>query len=185
MTTTTPNPVEGMPIADPDHMVEIVRKHFPDIPGWHAHFSEVVSTLLDVKDRGLIGHEKFADPSCSLKHMGHGASCDKNADFVLVTVLLELTSAGIGMKSCRVRYYCTACMYSTTCRALTSVSSPAALDQHIEDGLVEAQAKILDWKTSFLEHVIGRTGERLQEVYGEQADDIVRELDAKFAPKDE
>jgi len=174
--------IEGvgrLPILDPDDMLKIVQDKFPKIPGWFVQFADVVTTLLDVNQYLLIGHQE--PQPCQLKVLGHGKICGRDADFILVNVVLERdTMDNVYPSNSRVRYYCSPCLYSTMCRAINSISKADKLEDVLDEGIVDVCQKILEQRAEFVEDAITRSADVAGEKYGNQADVLIEDARKKF-----
>lgn len=178
--------VEGvgrLPVIAPDDMLDAVRKKFPTISGWHAHFAEVASALLDVGEYAKIGHSE--PQTCQLAPLGHGEKCGRDSDFILVSVVMEKGSDGSAVPSnSRVRYYCAPCVYATMCRAIQSVSKADKLETVMEEGIADAAADVLEHRADFVEQAIERSAQVVENKYGSEGDALIEELNKKFEGRD-
>lgn len=175
--------VARLPVIDPAVMKQTVENEFPNIIGWYIQFAEVASALLDVRDHDAIGHS--VAQGCSLKHLGHGESCTRDADFILVSVVMEKTASGDAKPTnSRVRYYCAPCLYSTMCRAIQSISSVGKLDDgDAWEGLEEDAQTILEQRVEFVEHCVERTAQVVENKYPTDGDEIIEGLRKRFEGK--
>jgi hypothetical protein len=180
------NKIQGvarLPIIDPTVMKKAVEAEFPNITGWYVQFAEVASALLDASDHGAVGHS--VAQGCSLKHLGHGDACTRDADFILISVVMEKTASGnANPNNSRVRYYCAPCLYSTMCRAIQSIASADKLeDGGAWEGLPADAQKILEQRVEFVEHCVERTAQVVENKYPTDGDDIIEKLRNKFEGK--
>ena len=171
--------IARVPIIDPNEALKAINKMFPNIPNWYIQFAEVASTMLDVNDYTKIGHDEPQD--CQLKIMGHGEACGRDADFILVNVMLAETPSGVEAYNSRVRYYCAPCVYTTMNRALQSIYSADKLeDGDAWDGIEERCGIVLEQRVGFVEEMIGRSAEVVENKYASDGDAIIEELRKKF-----
>lgn len=172
-----------MPIIHPDEMKKSVEITFPNISNWYIQFAEVASSLLDASQHNVIGHS--VSQSCQLKHLGHGEPCKRDSDFILVSVILEKMESGKAeATNSRVRYYCAPCLYSTMCRAITSIASAEKLDDGgAWDGLDPNAHTIFEQRIEFVEHCIERTAQVVENKYSTDGDDIIHSLRKRFEGK--
>ena len=176
------NKIQGVarkPIIHPDEMQAAVKALFPNIPNWYIQFAEVATTLLDVNQHSMVGHSCAQD--CQLKIMGHGEACGRDADFILVSVMLEKNDDVVEARNSRVRYYCGPCIYATMNRAIQSIASADKLDDGgAWEGLEEECGIILEQRVEFVEGAIERSAEVLENKYPTDGDDIVDSIRKKF-----
>jgi len=178
-----PNKIQGVarkPIIHPDDMLVAVKALFPNISDWYVQFAEVATTLMDASQYSMVGHS--VAQSCQLKTLGHGEACSRDSDFILVSVMLEKSSAGeIEARNSRVRYYCAPCVYATMNRALQSIASADKLDDGgAWEGLEEECGIILSQRAEFVESSIERSAEVLENKYPTDGDDLVDSIRKKF-----
>ena len=180
------NKIQGiarLPIIDPAVMKQAVEDEFPNITDWYVQFAEVASSLLDAQDHQDIGHS--VAQGCSLKHLGHGEACERDSDFILVSVVMEKGPAGEAKPTnSRVRYYCAPCLYSTMCRAIQSIASADKLDDGgAWEGLEPDAQTILEQRVEFVEHCVERSAQVVENKYPTDGDDIIEKLRNRFDGK--
>ena len=172
--------VARKPNIDPDLMLAAVQAAFPNIPNWYIQFAEVATTLLDANQHSMVGHTEAQ--KCQLKHLGHGESCGRESDFILVSVIMEKTASGDAeATNSRVRYYCGPCVYTTMCRAIQSIASADKLDDgDAWEGLEEWSQKVLEQRVEFVEGAIERSAEVVENKYSTDGDEIIEGLRKRF-----
>jgi len=183
--------VRRIPQIDPLVLKNIISDKFPDINNWFIQFAEVVVTLLDIADHKLIGQNDSG--SCQRKNLtevshNHNKDnssyiyCERDADFILINIFVDkISNTEIQLSNSRIRQYCAPCLYSTMCRAITSMTNGDKLNHgQVWDGLNENAQIILEERISFFEHCIEKSAKVLENKYVYEGDAILKQLKEQF-----
>ena len=74
-----------LPIANPKKMIAAVNKAIPGVDKWYVQFAELVTSILKVEDRHIVGHGEEPDKiQCELINFVDSEQCKRDSDFLII-----------------------------------------------------------------------------------------------------
>lgn len=166
---------------DYKEMIQIAQSTFPELTDWCVQEpAGVLTSCLDINQHKVLGIPKKDIPKCQVRDLGYGKNCERDPDFLWLTLLLKKQEGKI--KGSRIRYFCSPCLYASGCRALDLLTGAEKLGEIIDGAHTNDHQEVIEFletiripKMKWLESIVDRSGKVLEAKYPNSAE-LVREI---------